>query len=125
MVWSYSNHLSLYLVSGNNNCGKKYSGIENYFDVVSLNHKRVHDEGSGEIIIRHLVMPGHIDCCSKPILDYVSKELPKVFVNIMSQYQPEYHSFDYPEINRRPTAQEMQEVRGYADKLGILWKPVS
>ena len=110
---------------GNNSCAKKYSGIENYFDYVSRNHKRIHNEGNGEIIIRHLVMPGHIECCSKPILDYVAKELPKAVVNIMSQYRPQWKSFEYPEINRRPNSQEMQEIRGYADKLGILWKPVS
>ncbi len=110
---------------GNNQCAKKYSGIDNYFDVIARNHKRVHDEGSGEIIIRHLVMPGHVECCSKPILDYIAKEVPNAVVNLMSQYRPQWKSFEYPEINRRISLQEMQEVRGYADKLGILWKPVS
>ncbi len=110
---------------GNNACAMKYSGIVNYFDVISRNHKRVHDEASGEIIIRHLVMPRHIECCSKPILDYIAKELPNAVVNLMSQYRPQWKSFEYPEINRRINSQEMQEVREYADKLGILWKPVS
>ena len=110
---------------GNNICAKKYSGIENYFEIISRNHKRIHDEGSGEIIIRHLVMPGHIDCCSKLILDNIAKELPKAVVNIMSQYRPQWKSFEYPEINRRPTSQEMQEVKNYARSLGILYKPVS
>ena len=110
---------------GNNECGKKYSGIENYFDIIARNHKKVHDEGSGEICIRHLVMPNHIECCSKPILDYVAKELPKAIMNIMAQYRPQWKSSEYPEINRRPTSQEMQEVKKYADKLGILWRPVS
>jgi putative pyruvate formate lyase activating enzyme len=110
---------------GNNQCAKKYSGINDYFDIVSRNHKRVHDEGSGEICIRHLVMPNHVDCCSKPILNYVAKELPKAVVNIMGQYRPQYKAFNYEEINRRPTSQEMQEVRDFADKLGIIWRPVS
>jgi putative pyruvate formate lyase activating enzyme len=110
---------------GNNKCGKKYSGILNYFDFVARNHKRIHDEGSGEICIRHLVMPNHIECCSKPILDYVAKELPKAVVNIMGQYRPQWKSSEYSEINRRPTSPEMQEVKNYADKLGILWRPVS
>ncbi|UCD01247.1 MAG: radical SAM protein [Promethearchaeota archaeon] len=110
---------------GNNECAKKYSGIDNYFDVVARNHKRVHDEGSGEICIRHLVMPNHIECCSKPILDYVAKELPKAVMNIMTQYRPQWKAFNYDEINRRPTSQEMREVKSYADKLGILYEPVS
>jgi len=110
---------------GNNECAKKYSGVENYFDIISRNHKRIHDEGSGEICIRHLVMPNHVECCSKLILDYVAKELPKAVVNIMNQYRPQWKADQYPEINRRPTSQEIQEVRNYADKLGILYKPVS
>ena len=110
---------------GNNECAKKYSGIDNYFDIITRNHKRVHDEGSGEICIRHLVMPNHIECCSKPILDYIAKELPNAVVNLMGQYRPQFHAFKYSDINRRPTSQEMQEIRNYADKLGILWRPVS
>ncbi|MFX1479529.1 MAG: radical SAM protein [Promethearchaeota archaeon] len=110
---------------GNNKCAKKLSGIDKYFDIVSRNHKRVHDKGSGEICIRHLVMPNHIECCSKPILDYIAKELPKAVVNIMGQYRPQYKAYQYSEINRRPSSEEMQSVKNYADKLGILWRPVS
>lgn len=110
---------------GNNECAEKYSGIKNYYDVVARNHKKIHNEGSGEIIIRHLVLPNHIECCSKPILDYVAKEIPKCVVNIMGQYRPEYKAYKIPEINRRITSNEMQEVKTYADKLGILYKPVS
>ncbi len=110
---------------GNNECGKKYSGIDNYFDVVARNHKRIHDEGSGEICIRHLVMPNHIECCTKPILDYVAKELPKAVMNIMGQYRPQYKAFNYEEINRSPTSEEMHEVKMYAQKLGIVFEPLS
>ncbi|MCK4780099.1 MAG: pyruvate formate lyase-activating protein, partial [Candidatus Lokiarchaeota archaeon] len=62
---------------------------------------------------------------SKPILDFVAKELPNAVMNIMAQFRPQWKAFEYPEINRRPTSQEMQEARDYADKLGILWRPVS
>ncbi|MHA1914059.1 MAG: radical SAM protein [Promethearchaeota archaeon] len=110
---------------GNNDCARKYSGIDNYFNIISRNHKRIHDEGSGEIIIRHLVMPNHIECCSKPILKYVSEELPKAVVNIMKQFRPEYEAYKFPEINRRLTSNEMQEVKKYAKNLGVLFKPVS
>jgi len=110
---------------GNNECGKNYSGIDNYFDVIARNHKRVHDEGSGEICIRHLVMPNHIECCTKPILDYVAKELPKAVMNIMGQYRPQYKAINYEEINRRPTSEEMRDVKTYAQKLGIVFEPVS
>jgi putative pyruvate formate lyase activating enzyme len=70
-------------------------------------------------------MPNHIECCSKPILKYVSEELPKAVVNIMKQFRPEYEAYKFPEINRRLTSNEMQEVKKYAKNLGVLFKPVS
>jgi putative pyruvate formate lyase activating enzyme len=110
---------------GNNICAKKLSKVENYYDVLTRNLKIIHNVGSGEIIIRHLVMPNHVECCSKPILDFISREVPKCVVNIMEQYRPEYLAYKYEEINRRPTSNEINEVKIYADKLGILYKPVS
>jgi len=110
---------------GNNECAKTYSGIDNYNDILARNLKRIHDEGSGEICIRHLVMPNHVECCSKPILDFVAKELPKAIVNIMGQFRPEYKAYQYSEINRRPTSEELIEVKIYATNLGILYEPVS
>ena len=110
---------------GNNECAKELSKVENYYDVLTRNLKLIHNEGSGEIIIRHLVMPNHIECCSKPILEFISREVPKCVVNIMGQYRPEYMAYKYEKINRRPTSNEINEVKLYADKLGILYKPVS
>ena len=61
----------------------------------------------------------------KPILEYVAKELPKAVMNLMGQFRPQYKAFNYEEINRRPTSEEMREVKMYAKKLGILFEPVS
>ncbi|TFF95106.1 MAG: radical SAM protein [Promethearchaeota archaeon] len=110
---------------GNNDCANKYSGVENYYEILTRNLKKIHDLGSGEIIIRHLVMPNHVECCSKPILDFVAEKVPNCVVNIMGQYRPQYKAYDYPEINRRPSSEEMREVKNYAEKLNILYKPVS
>ncbi len=107
---------------GNDECAKKYSKIENYVQVLQRNLKIAHDEGSGEIIIRHLVLPNHVKCCSKPILDWLAKNAPNAVVNIMAQYRPEYKAMKYPEITRRPSGEEMREVRSYATELGIVWE---
>ena len=87
--------------------------------------KKIHNAGSGEIIIRHLIMPNHIECCSKPILEFIAREIPKCVVNIMGQFRPEYLSQNYKEINRRPSIGEIHEVKNYANDLGILYEPVS
>ncbi len=70
-------------------------------------------------------MPNHTECCSKPILNFIAKEIPKSVVNIMGQFRPEFRSSLYPEINRKPTMEEIKEVKNHADMLGIIYKPVS
>lgn len=111
--------------SDNDECAKKFSKVPHFFKEVARNHKMAHDEGSGEMIIRHLVMPSHVECCSKPILDWISENTPRAVVNIMGQYRPAYQAHEYPEINRRPTRKELTTVKEYATELGILWEPVS
>ncbi len=113
---------------GNNECAIRYSRIKRYFDVVSRNHKIVYDYGS-DMIIRHLVMPNHVECCTKKVLDWIANNIPRVLVNIMGQYRPEYLVVKEPDrfrdIARRPTREEMKMAFSYADKLGIVYKPVS
>ncbi|MCK5396650.1 MAG: radical SAM protein, partial [Thermoplasmata archaeon] len=72
-----------------------------------------------EIIIRHLVMPNHVDCCSKPILDWISENLENVRVNIMAQYRPMYQASEYPEINLPLKTLEFLEAKEHALSLGL------
>ncbi|MEX2720907.1 MAG: pyruvate formate lyase-activating protein, partial [Candidatus Wukongarchaeota archaeon] len=70
----------------------------------------------------------HVECCTKPILEWVAENCPKALVNIMGQYRPEFivaRTKDYPEIKRRPSSKEMRKAQKTADDLGILWEPVS
>ena len=102
----------------------KLSGISNYTRVIRRNLKMAYD-ARGEMIIRHLVLPNHIECCTKPILRWISDSLPKALVNVMAQYRPEYKALTYPEISRRPSSEEMKEAYGEAEKLGLRWRSVS
>ena len=112
---------------GNDRCAVKYSRIVKYFDVVSRNHAKAHE--NGDMIIRHLVIPGHVECCTKPILDWIAENCPRALVNVMGQYRPEHlvlrEPEKYREIARCPSTQEIREARAYADQLGLVWKPVS
>jgi putative pyruvate formate lyase activating enzyme len=112
---------------GNDRCAVKYSRVIRYFDVVSRNHSIAYE--NGDMIIRHLIMPGHLECCTKPILDWVASKCPRALVNIMGQYRPEHlvlrEPEKYHEIARYPTPREVEGAQEYADRLGILWEPVS
>ena len=96
-------------------CARKYSSLKNYQKIVCRNHLIAVE--NGEILIRHLVLPNHVECCSKPIIDWIAENLnEKVLVNLMSQYRPDYRAREFPEINRRITAEEYREVVNYAKK---------
>jgi putative pyruvate formate lyase activating enzyme len=56
--------IDLYLTDfkyGNDKCAKRLSKVDDYFKIVKRNHKIAYE--NGHMIIRHLVMPNHIDCC--------------------------------------------------------------
>jgi putative pyruvate formate lyase activating enzyme len=112
---------------GNDGCALRLSGAKDYFRIVSRNHLTAYK--SGEVIIRHLVLPNHIECCTHPILEWISKNMPDCMVNLMEQYRPEHkvraRPQDFPDISRRTSTSEMQRVRARADELGLCWAPVS
>lgn len=112
----------------NNDFARQMSGIRHYRETIANNIKLAHDEGSGEIIIRHLVMPGRVEADTLPILEWTAKNAPRALVNIMGQYRPAYkviHDSQYRDFKRGTTQKEMQKAFKRADELEILWRPVS
>jgi len=103
---------------GNNKCGLRLSKVSKYFDVCSRNHSIAIKDA--EITIRHLVLPNHVECCTKPVLKWIADNIrDKAIVNIMAQYRPEYKAHEYPDISRPVTREEMKEAIDYAKQLGI------
>ncbi|MEM3980919.1 MAG: radical SAM protein, partial [Ignisphaera sp.] len=110
---------------GNDNCALRLSSAPRYTEIVGRNHKIAIQWG--DMIIRHLVLPNHVNCCSKQVLKWIAENLPKdrVLVNIMNQYRPEYKAYQYKDIARRVRVDEVEEVYRYADELGLLWRDIS
>ncbi len=113
--------IDLYLTDfkfGNNDCGKTLSGVSGYFDIISRNH--ILASKQADILIRHLIMPGHIECCSKPIIDWIAENLgDSVRVNIMDQYRPEYKAINMDVIDKHLSKEDYLEVYDYAIDAGL------
>ncbi|MCD6368345.1 MAG: radical SAM protein [Thermoproteales archaeon] len=112
---------------GNNECAQRLSGVPRYFEVVTRN---LHTASKyGDMIIRHLVLPGHLECCTKPVLKWIAEHCSNALVNIMAQYRPEFlvRKFPekWPEIYSRVSSEEMHQAYKLAEKFGIIYKPVS
>lgn len=71
------------------------------------------------VIVRHLVLPGCVGD-SKDVLEFLWDHYGnQIYVSIMSQYTPLPHAAAYPELNRKITKEEYEEVVDYALFLGM------
>ncbi len=66
------------------------------------------------LLVRHLVMPNKLAGSFK-VIDFLSEQIsPNTSINVMDQYRPCFKASSHPKINRRPTPEEVEEVRQYA-----------
>ena len=113
-----------------NDIGKKYSKIDNYFEVTSKAIKEMYNQvGKYKfdnrgimqrgIIIRHLILPNNIEN-SKKVLKWIEQNMPQdIYVSIMAQYFPTYKSKEIGELNRKLTIGEYEEVENYLYSLNL------
>jgi putative pyruvate formate lyase activating enzyme len=103
---------------GNDKCAHELSGVRNYYQTVKRNHLLAFQDS--DLVVRHLVLPGHEKCCSKPILDFIADNLGRqVIVNIMPQYRPEHKAHKYKGMDRRVSSREFDNVLDHARKLDL------
>ncbi len=77
------------------------------------------DHAESGLIVRHLVLPGHIDN-SLAVLRFIAEELsPKVHISLMSQYYPTYKAGAYSTLNRKLSAGEYNRVVAEMENLGL------
>ncbi|VVB87522.1 Radical SAM superfamily protein [uncultured archaeon] len=102
---------------GNDVCANKYSNVPEYWNIVTRNFKMAYN--SGEILLRQLVLPGHLDCCTEPIVKWTKENIPKVRFNLMFQYRPNYRAYDYPEIDRGLMQDEIRKALDIVRESGL------
>jgi len=103
---------------GPGKCAERISNAPNYWEVCCRNH--LSGKKYGELIIRVLVLPGHLECCTEPILEWIARNLGTgTRTNIMFQYRPEWRAHEIPELQRRLTRNEMEIAVELANKAGL------
>jgi putative pyruvate formate lyase activating enzyme len=94
---------------GPSDCAERISDAPNYWKVCTYNHLEA--KKHGEIIIRVLVLPNHIECCTRPTLKWIAENLgTETRVNVMFQYRPEWRAYEISELRRRLTSDEMERA---------------
>lgn len=111
---------------------KRYMNAADYPATARRNLKEMHrqvgdlkKDASGiarrGLMVRHLVMPGHLEDTWQ-ILRFISREISQnTAINIMVQYRPENQITreKYQEINRRPTSVEYKQALHLAREAGL------
>lgn len=103
---------------GNDEHAKKYSGIDDYWNVTTRNFLEANRQA--ELLVRQLVLPGHVECCTKPIVEWCAANMGKnVRFNLMFQYHPVYRAYAFPEINRVLTSKEVRRAIEIVEEAGL------
>jgi putative pyruvate formate lyase activating enzyme len=63
-----------------------------------------------ELIVRHLLMPRHVDCCWKPVAEWLAENLPGVKVNLRSGFWPAWHAARHEELRGTVSRIEMKSA---------------
>ena len=71
------------------------------------------------VVVRHLCLPGYMED-SKKIIKYLYETYGNtIFISILNQFTPLPYLEKFPEINRKLTEEEYDEVVDYAIDLGV------
>ena len=112
------------------NIAKRYSHAPDYPEVAkaaleemvrqtkeaAFSEKEMMQKG---VIVRHLLLPGYLEN-AKAVVQYVYETYgDSVFLSLMNQYTPLSQVESYPEINRKVTEEEYEELVDFAIDIGV------
>jgi putative pyruvate formate lyase activating enzyme len=102
---------------GNDACAQSLARVSNYNSVVRGN--LLWAAGRCDLIVRHLLMPGHLECCWKPAAQWLAGALPGVKTNLRSGFWPAWNSRRHPELSRPVSTGEGEAAWAWARELGL------
>lgn len=98
---------------GDDDCALRISGVRDYTATLRRSLLQAARQ-RGRLIVRHLALPGHFECCAKPVLTWLRAALPEAKPNLMLGYYP------FDRLGRRDdapqrmlTAPERQEITAF------------
>jgi putative pyruvate formate lyase activating enzyme len=102
---------------GNDACARRIAGIDRYVDIVTRN--LVHAHAQGRLIVRHLLLPGHRDCCYRPIVRWMRENLRDVEFSLRDGYLPSWRAGRFIELSRPLGRGEGESSRQLALAAGL------
>jgi putative pyruvate formate lyase activating enzyme len=128
----YQDVIDIYLPDfkyGNNEYGRRYSKVHDYFDKAKLSIKEMYEQVGSELvykngvvvrglIIRHLVLPNGL-AESEEVFRFISQLDPKIHISLMAQYYPTNRAEKNILLNRSVRHSEFDRVTELLHKYGL------
>jgi len=102
---------------GNDACARRIAGVERYTEVVTRNLLLAGQQG--DLIVRHLLLPGHHACCFVPLAEWLRAHLPKVKFSLRDGYLPRWRARQFAELAQPLQRGAAQPAWELAQQLGL------
>ncbi|HEX4144642.1 MAG TPA: radical SAM protein [Pirellulales bacterium] len=100
---------------GNDACAQRVAGVPRYVEVVTRNLLATADR----LIVRHLLLPGHFECCFRPIVAWLAEHLPRAKFSLRDGFLPKWQARRYAELARTLSPAEASRARELAIGAGL------
>ena len=118
LLWEYVDTFIADFKFGNTDCAKFLCGVPDYIETVTTALSTVYLRSSSSLIVRHLLLPGHFDCCFLPILDWCTRNVPEALFSLRDGYLPAWQAkkdsqlCTLPDPNDAVRARKLIHLRG-------------
>jgi putative pyruvate formate lyase activating enzyme len=102
---------------GNDACAQRLAKIPDYMRTVRKNLLWFAQDA--DVIVRHLLMPNHLECCWRPVAEWLAAELPGVKVNLRSGFWPAWQTARHHELRAGVSAAETRAAFELARELNL------
>lgn len=102
---------------GNDGCARRLAKIQDYTQIVTENLLWAH--AHSELIVRHLLMPGHVRCCWESVAAWLAQNLPDAKVNLRTGFWPAWHARLHRELSGTVGTEEAACAQRIAENYGL------
>lgn len=81
---------------GNDACAERIAGVPRYVEIVERNLLLARE--SADLIVRHLLLPGHFECCFLPVARWLAEHLPEIPFSIRDGYLPRWQARHHADL---------------------------
>jgi putative pyruvate formate lyase activating enzyme len=93
---------------GNSECARRLVGDPGYVATVQENLSWA--ANNSDLVVRHLIMPGHVACCWQPVAAWLAEHLPGVKTNLRTGFWPARLTRHDADLRRPVRPEEAQEA---------------